>query len=448
MSLRLFCIAMLLLAAPALTSEKPTNLAPNLVETIKVAAYADKDQLIPLFKDLHQHPELGFMETRTAGILAKELTTLGFDVREGVGGTGVVAILRNGDGPTVMYRADMDGTAVLEKTGLPYISRARTTLADGSDVPVSHLCGHDAHVTWMIGAARILVALKDQWSGTLILVGQPAEEIIEGATAMVNDGLYDNTPVPDTLFALHTAPLPTGTVGMGSGAIMAGTDQIDVRFNGIGGHGSSPHLTLDPVVMAATAVLQYQTVVARTLNPQETGVLTVGAIQAGTTNNVIPDSALLKLNLRYYKPQIREQLIAAIERINEGVAQSYGVPEALYPTMTFKGASTPLVNDTAVIDHLTGAVAQLIGSRSVFTGFPPALGSEDAHLLKGPHTDIIMAYFGVGIIQPELVAKARTEGRQVPFFNHSPEFFVDLDAIPLGVAISTVSILELLAYTP
>ncbi|HYN58676.1 MAG TPA: amidohydrolase [Rubrivivax sp.] len=266
---------------------------------------ADTARLIAIVKDIHQNPELAFMEVRTAGIVAKELKALGFDVKTGIGKTGVVAILKNGAGPTVMYRADMDGNAVEEATGLPYASKVRVKREDGSESPVAHMCGHDAHVTWMLGMAKAMVALKNEWSGTMVLVGQPAEEPITGAKAMVDDGLWTRhgVPKPDFFIGMHTAPGPVGAVVSSGGPKMAGTDQIDILFKGVGGHGSMPQLAKDPVLMASMAVVQFQAIVSRTIEPQQTAVLTVGAVQAGTDNNVIPSTALVKANLRRYDPK-------------------------------------------------------------------------------------------------------------------------------------------------
>lgn len=242
-------------------------------QIIETSIAKDQGRLIEIFKDIHQNPELGFMETRTAGIVEKELKSLGYEVKTGIGETGVVGILKNGNGPTVMYRADMDANAVKETTGLPYASTKVVKRDDGSETPVMHACGHDAHVTWMLGVAKLMAEHKDLWKGTLIMVGQPAEEPILGAEAMVNDGLYTThgVPKPDYLFGLHTAPVGVGLVAAATGVRMAGTDQIDITFHGVGGHGSMPNLTKDPVVMAASAVMQYQAIVSRGIDPKNSG---------------------------------------------------------------------------------------------------------------------------------------------------------------------------------
>lgn len=278
-----------------------TSLSAQTAKQVKEMAFADSLRLLEIFKDLHQNPELGFMEVRTSGIIAKELKSLGFEVITGIAKTGVVGILKNGEGPIVMYRADMDCNSVKETTGLPYASTKTMKKEDGTEVPVMHACGHDAHVTWMLGAARIMTALKNQWKGTLVFLAQPAEEPLTGAKAMVSDRMYEKgVPVPDYLFGMHTWPIAIGSVINGIGERTSGSDQLDVTFYGVGGHGSTPELTKDPIVMASNAVLQYQTIISRNLAAQDAGVLTVGAIHAGADNNVIPASAVVKLNLRWF----------------------------------------------------------------------------------------------------------------------------------------------------
>lgn len=429
------------------TGPSGNRVSPELMTRVTDAIDQDGPRLTTIFKDIHQNPELGFMETRTAGIVADELEALGYEVKTGIGVTGVVGILRNGDGPTVMYRADMDANAVAEATGLDYASKVRAIRPDGTEVPVAHMCGHDAHVTWMLGVARIMAENQADWAGTLIFVGQPAEEPITGAAAMVADGLYTThaVPVPDYLLALHTAPVGTGLVAARSGTIMAGTDQIDVTFHGVGGHGSMPHLTKDPVIMAAYAVTEFQAIVARVLPPLETGVVTVGSIQAGTDNNVIPSDALVKANIRFFTPEIRQKMIDAIVSISNGIATTYGMPPDRMPTVVMKGNSPALVNDAEVVDQLVGPLEALVGQANVVKQFPPATGSEDAHLLRGDHSDVKVAYMAVGIAEPAVFEAAVADGRLFPFSAHNPNFIVDLNAIPLGTKIGAVSVLSLLA---
>jgi len=389
---------------------------------------------------------LQFNETRTAAIVAKELKALGYEVKTGIGKTGVVGILRNGDGPKVMFRADMDALPVKEETGLPYASTKQAALPDGSETYVMHACGHDSHTTWMLGLAKAMVALKSDWKGTLILVGQPAEEGVAGAKAMVEDGLYTRygVPIPDYLLGMHSAPGPTGFVASAPGTRMAGSDPIDIVFKGMGGHGSSPHLAKDPILMAANAIIQYQAIVARAIDPQEAAVITVGSIQAGEANNVIPEEALLKLSLRSFKPEVRETMLKGIVSVNKSIARAYGMPEDKLPTLTAKGGSPPLVNDKEVIDRINPQLANLVGANKLIADFPGTTGSEDVHQLKGDNKNIQFAFVFVGIADPALFAKARAEGKTVPFSNHNPTFQVDLNAIPFGTKVASVMTMELL----
>jgi amidohydrolase len=420
---------------------------PEVRQKIGAVINADETRLKEMFKDIHQNPELGFMEVRTAAIVAKELRTLGFDVKTGIAKTGVVGILRNGSGPTVMYRADMDANAIREETDLPYASKVRATRADGVEVPVGHMCGHDAHIVWMLGMAKAMSLNKDVWKGTLVLVAQPAEELIEGAAAMVDDGLYSRhgTPAPDYLLALHTAPLPRGSVAARGGMIMAGTDQLDVTFYGQGGHGSMPQLCRDPVIMAVMAITEYQMIISRVINPADMAVLTVGSIQAGTDNNIIPDTALAKLNLRFFDFKVREQMLKGIRAISNGVASTYGMPLEKMPTIVMKGYSPPLINDTALMARLTTALGGWFGAENIASEFPPATGSEDAHLLVRDFPKVSIGYMSVGVADPELVALTWGEDTRLPFAPHTPHFQVDLAAIALGAKVAASSVLTILA---
>lgn len=399
---------------------------------------ADTPRLLDAFKDLHHHPELSFAETRTAGIVAATLEGSGFSVTTGIGGTGVVGILHNGCGPTVMYRADMDALPVQEATGLDYAS----TVAGAA-----HVCGHDAHVVWLLGLAHLLAATTDAWSGTAVLVAQPAEEQVAGAQAMVDGGLYDVAPKPDALIGLHTAPVPVGLVAAAGGPRMAGSDHVDIVFHGVGGHGSMPQLTKDPVLMAAQAVVEFQSIVSRRISPQETAVLTVGSIQAGTTNNVIPDQALVKANLRWFEPHVRELLLAGISSVCHGIAHGYDLPDDLLPQISVPSTATPLVNDAELTEKVAAALAGVLGEGSVITTLPAVTGSEDCHRLKGPHTDIPLSYLFVGVADPQVYAAGAAEGKLVPYSPHSPDYVVDLAAIPFGVRVAGHTVLELLGAT-
>lgn len=395
----------------------------------------DTPRLIEMFKDLHRNPELGFAEVRTARIIAQALANLGFTVTTGIGRTGVVATLDNGPGPVVMYRADMDALGMTEATGVDWASHVPA---------IGHMCGHDAHVTWMLGMAKVLAQTTDSWSGTALLIGQPAEELIRGAAAMIDDGLYDVAPRPDAFIAMHTTPVPVGLVAAVRGERMAGTDQLDVVFRGVGGHGSMPQLAKDPVLMAAQAVVSFQGIVSRVVAPHETAVLTVSSIQAGSAYNVIPDQALLKVNLRWFSPHVREQLLAGIRAVSSGIARSWELPDELLPTITLAGGSSPLVNDAAQTATLAAALGDVLGEHNVVTQLPALTGSEDCHLLKGPHQDVPLTYLMVGVADPQVYADAAAKGRLFPYAPHSPDYLVDLAAIPFGTKVASLAILELL----
>ena len=421
-------------------SSKPAN---TLAPEIKKMAYADSARLVTIFKDIHENPELGFAEVRTASIVAKELKALGYEVTEKVGKTGVVGILKNGEGPIVMYRADMDCNSVKETTGLPYASTKTTKNADGVDVPVMHACGHDAHTTWMLGIAKIMVALKSQWKGTLIMIGQPAEEPGGGADAMAAEMYKQGVPEPDYLLGMHTAPLPVGYYLNAAGYRMAGADQLDVTFHGIGGHGSSPQGAIDPIVMAANAIVQYQTIISRNIDPQAAAVVTVGSVQAGIDNNVIPASALLKLNLRWFTDADRQLMLHAINRIDSGIAIANNLPAALYPTVNMKMKVIPLKNDTFMVNKVNTALADMAGPGKNILGMPPVMGSEDFQHLVIPAKKQVYDYFLAGIANPADVVKANKEGKMFPYYNHNGDFKVDLAAIPFCTSLGAVALLEM-----
>ncbi|HEX3648346.1 MAG TPA: amidohydrolase, partial [Pseudonocardiaceae bacterium] len=280
--------------------------------------------LAELYQDLHSHPELSYAEVRTSAKVLRRLTALGADVADHVGGTGVAATFRNGDGPTVMLRADMDALPVAEQTGLPYASTQRGTDPDGNDVPVMHACGHDMHVTCLLGGLDLLSRTRQTWSGTLVAAFQPAEEVGGGAQAMIDNGLFDRFGHPDVVLGQHVAPLPAGLAGGHPGPAFAGSDSLLVRLFGRGGHGSRPETTIDPVVMAAATVLRLQTVVSREVAGAETAVVTVGSLRAGTKDNIIPDTAELTVNIRSYTPAVRTRVLAAVERIVRAEAMASG----------------------------------------------------------------------------------------------------------------------------
>jgi len=421
-----------------------TTLQAQNAKQVRQMAYADSLRLVEIFKDIHRNPELGFMETRTSGIVAKELKALGYETITGIGKTGVVGILKNGDGPVVMYRADMDCNPVKEITGLSYASTKTMKKEDGVEVPVMHACGHDAHITWMLGIAKIMVTLKNEWKGTLVLVAQPAEELLLGAQAMVNDSMYERgVPVPDYLFGMHTFPIPVGYVYNAGGDRLAGSDQLDVTFYGIGGHGAHPENAIDPIIMGCNAVIQYQTIISRNIAAQDAAVLTVGAFQAGSVNNVIPPSAILKLNLRWFNERTRNILLDGIKRINEGIAIANNLPKDLYPTIRMKGMVYPLSNNTDMVNKINAALTAVIDPEKLIKDTPPEMVSEDFHHLVIHNKKAIYDYMWIGIANIEVAAKAKAEGKKYPFFNHNGNYLVDLSAIPLGTVIGANALLEM-----
>jgi hippurate hydrolase len=358
--------------------------------------------------------------------------------------------MRNGDGPIVMYRADMDANAAEEKTNLPYRSTKRVTNLDGVEVPVAHLCGHDAHTTWLLAVAKVMAELKTDWSGTLVLIAQPAEELIEGAVAMVDDGLYSRhgIPEPDYLIAMHTAPLATGTVVSSGGVLMAGTEQLDMTIYGQSSHGSAPQFSKDAGLMAAYAMVQFQAIPARVLDPRDAAVVTVGAVNAGVENNTIPGFAELKLNFRFFDEDVREQLFRSVKSIGEGIARTYGMPEDKMPTIVRGGYSSPLVNDEDLAQHIAQRLVaiDLVGPKNMITEFRPVTGSEDAHMLVHGLDGVEVGFLAVGTAPPAMVKKARKQGKVLPFANHQSTFQVDLDAIPFGAKLASAVVLDLMTH--
>jgi amidohydrolase len=381
----------------------------------------DLADLAGIYRDLHAHPELAFAEHRTAGIVAARLRDLGYQTTVGVGRTGVVGVLANGDGPTVLLRADMDALPVLERTGLDYASAERASNGDGTDVPVMHACGHDAHVTCLLGAAAALAADAASWRGRLMLVFQPAEETGEGARAMIDDGLFDRFGVPDVVLGQHVAPMPAGLLGVRSGPAFAAADTLRVMLYGRGGHGSRPETTVDPVLMAAATVQRLQGIVARELAAADVGVVTVGALHAGTAANIIPDEAELLLTVRSYDPAVRDKLLQAIERIVTAEAAASGAAAA--PEISVLGAFPVVVNDAAACAKVSDAFAA--GSGLVIDP-GPVTGSEDVGLLASA-SGAPCAYWLLGSADPALFAgvasldEARAIVDTLPS-NHSPLF--------------------------
>ncbi|MEO8845216.1 MAG: M20 family metallopeptidase [Kofleriaceae bacterium] len=376
-------------------------------------------ELETFYKDLHSHPELSMQETRTAGIAAARLEAAGFEVTTGVGKTGVVGVLRNGDGPTVMLRADMDALPIAEATGLPYASTAKAKDPNGNDVPVGHMCGHDLHVTWLAGAATLLAQTRDAWKGTLIAVFQPGEETAQGAQAMIDDGLLARFPKPDVVFGQHVMVGPAGTVAGSAGPITSAADSLQIRLFGRGAHGSMPQASVDPIVMAASVVLRLQTIVSREIAATDAAVVTVGVLQAGTKENVIPDEAIIKLNVRTFDAGVRDHVLAAIERIVNAEAEASGAPRK--PEITSLDHYPLNVNDETASNRLAAAFRDHFSADRVqHTG--PAPASEDFGCF-GTAWHVPSVFWFVGGNEPESYAKAKAAGKlnELPV-NHSPKF--------------------------
>ncbi|MFI8509525.1 amidohydrolase [Streptomyces sp. NPDC085460] len=377
-----------------------------------------------VYEDLHAHPELSFQEFRTAGIVADRLRRQGWDVTEGVGGTGVVGVLANGEGPVVLLRADMDGLPVLERTGLPYASRATAVDAEGHEVPVMHACGHDMHVTCLLGATDRLAAARGEWRGTVVAVFQPAEEV-GGAPAMIEDGFLERFPRADVCLGQHVAPAPAGFVGTRPGPVMAASDSLLVRLFGRGGHGSAPESTVDPVVMAAALVMRLQTIVSRETGAAQTAVVTVGSLHAGTKENIIPDTAELRINIRSTTPAVRDRVLAAVERIVRAEAAASGAPKD--PEITGLNSFPVTVNDGPATDTVMTAIAGALGRERVFTLPQTLTGSEDFGVF-GTALGVPSVFWHFGGADPALFRDADprallTDGlpATVPA-NHSPYF--------------------------
>ncbi|SCY61645.1 hippurate hydrolase [Microbacterium sp. LKL04] len=396
-----------------------------------------------IYTDLHRHPELSFQETRTAGVITRELASLGLDYEEGVGRTGVVTAIRNGDGPVIWLRADMDGLPVPEQTGLSYASTARGVDPSGQDVPVMHACGHDMHVTALLGALEKLQATREEWSGTVVAVFQPAEEYGAGAQAMIADGVFDRYPKPDIVLGQHLTPLPAGTIGVRPGTQMAASDGITVTMHGRGGHGSRPHATIDPIVMAAATVMRLQTVVSREVDPREMAVVTVGSIHAGLKNNIIPAEATLELSLRYPNDEARADILERVERVVRAEAAASGAEQE--PTITTLHTLPPTINDIDSTARLTAAMDRAFGEGTVVD---PGMftGSEDVSWFAR-EAGVPLVYWFWGGVDPQQYADAAAAGtisRDIPT-NHSPFFAPVLHpTIERGVDALTVAAREFL----
>ena len=425
--------ALLLLAPLAVSASAQTAATSKEIESVYPDAHA-------LYVDLHQSPELSSHETQTAAKLAARLSSLGYEVTEHVGGTGVVAVLKNGSGPSVMLRTELDALPVEEKTGLPYASKVRTKDGAGHDVPVMHACGHDLHVASLVGTAEIMAHSKATWHGTLMLIGQPAEETISGAKAMIGDGFLTRFPKPDVAVALHVNNLlPAGKVGIVPGIMETNSDSLRVTIFGKGGHGSEPHNAIDPIVIAARTILALQTIPSREVKPGEVAIVTVGYVRAGTKNNIIPDQAELGLTVRTYKAEVRKQVLAAIARITKAEAQAGSAPRE--PLIEEFESTDSVYNDPALAQRLRGPLESALGKQNVVMDEPDTASEDFSYFVK---QGIPGFYFNLGGANPEKYAQAKAAGTILPS-NHSPLFAPDIDpALHTGIAAEVAVLRNLL----
>lgn len=421
--------------------------APAAAATLKQSVKADYDAYLgPLFVHFHRHPELSYVEHETAKRMAAELRKAGAEVTSGVGGTGVVGVMRNGTGPTLLLRADMDGLPVKESSGLAYASTVTQKAHDGQVYPVMHACGHDTHITALVGTARRLAAMKDQWRGTVLFVVQPAEERIGGARAMVNDGLYTRFPKPDYALAFHVdADTPTGKMVVTPGLLYSSADTVDIIIHGVGAHGASPHRGKDPIVMGAQLVMALQTLVSRELAPLSPGVVTVGAFNSGLKHNIISDRAHLQLTVRSNEQAVRDQLIAGIRRIAAGVGRMNGLPEDKLPeVIVSEEQAPPTYNDAGLASRIGAAFAGEFGADTLLPYVQTDMGAEDFPAFVTPETGVKGLYFMVGGTPQAAFDAAKAGGPPVPS-HHSPLFKIDPEAsITLGTAAMVTATLELL----
>jgi len=423
-------------------------------QTPQSLADAEVPSLLAIYKDLHSHPELSTREERSSAIVAKELKAAGCEVTERVGKYeqpgatcfGVVGVMKNGAGPTVLVRSDLDALPVHEETGLPYASTVTSKNNEGKDVPVMHACGHDIHMSTLIGTARTLGKLKDKWHGTIIFIGQPAEEMVGGARAMLKDGLYTRWPKPDYALALHDdAEIETGKIGVTEGYAFANVDSVDVTVHGMGGHGAYPHKTKDPVALAAEIINDWQTIASRENNPLDPVVVTVGSIHGGTKHNIIPDEVKMQLTVRTYKPEVRIRTLAAIDRIAKGCATAAGLPPDKFPDVNvLKGEGVNATyNNPELVKRVTPALKDAIGENNVVRK-DPTMGGEDFCEYSLPDTSIPAFMFVVGAVDPVKAAESNKTGTPLPSLHSSKFAPVPEPTIRTGIIGMTSAVLELL----
>jgi hippurate hydrolase len=421
--------------------------APAAAQDLSSAVKADYDKRLgALFVDFHKNPELSYVEKRTARIMAKELRAAGATVTEGVGGTGVVGVIKNGAGPTVLVRADMDGLPLKEASGLAYSSAARQVGVDGVEAPVMHACGHDVHITSLVGTARRLAAMKDRWKGTVLFVVQPAEERIGGARKMLEDGLYTRFPKPDYALAFHVdADSPTGRIIADPGITASSSDSVDIIVHGVGTHGAYPHQGKDPIVMGAEIIMALQTLVSREVSPLKPAVVTVGAFHAGLKHNIISDRAELQLTVRSDHADVRKILLDGIRRIAVNVGRMNGLPENKLPEVKLSTESTPATyNDAALTERMRRVFTDKFGPNVLISPERGGMGAEDFAYFVQPELGVPGFYFSVGGTPQAAFDAAKAGGPPVPA-HHSPLFKIEPEpSVRLGTEAMTVAVLDLL----
>ncbi|HEY3026624.1 MAG TPA: amidohydrolase [Pyrinomonadaceae bacterium] len=425
----------------------------NAQQSLDAMIDRDLASLVATYKSLHAAPELSHHEEKTSAFFASQLRSLGYTVTERIGkyehpewsGYGVAAVMKNGAGPTVLVRTELDALPVDEKTGLPYASKVKTKNDAGQDVSVMHACGHDIHITNMLGTAKMLSELKDQWHGTLIILGQPAEETIDGARAVLRDGLYDKVPKPDYTIALHdSSELAAGTVGYTPGYALASSTSVDIKIRGVGGHGAKPDTTKDPIVVAAEVVMALQTIVSRENSPLDPVVVTIGSIHGGSKHNIIPDEVKLQLTVRTYKDEVRKTVLAAIERITRGIALAAGIPNDLAPIVKVSDSEVTAAtyNEPQLTERLASVFVRVLGQENVIK-VPPAMVSEDFGYLSLDQK-IPATMFWLGAVAPAKVRQSKETGTPLPSL-HSALFVPEPEAtLRTGIKAMTSAVLELM----
>ncbi len=425
----LLIIGIFLIASAFFTPEPPV---------IKSLVAEDMPFLLEFYKHRHQHPEISLEEKETSKELAAELRKVGYEVTENFGGYGIVGMLKNGEGPLLLYRTDMDALPMYEKSGLDYASQKEIEY-NGQTTGAMHSCGHDMHMTTWLGTARAMAKMKDQWKGTLMMIGQPAEEIGEGSKLMLEAGLYEKFGVPDYGVGLHCSPsIPAGQVGFGKGFTMANTESIDIKVYGVGAHGATPHMSIDPVVIGSMIVMDLQTIVSRNLKPTESAVITVGAIKGGIKHNIIPDEVTLKLTVRTYTPEVRAMVHKRIKEICRGIAIAAGLPEDKMPVVTIPDTYTPAnYNNPELVDQMKSSAAKVIGKDNVVYAEPQMVGEDFSRYGQTEHK-VPTVLFWLGTVPEARVKSGDMPGLHSPFYYPDPE-----KTIETGVGVVSQSLLDM-----